>query len=200
MLINPLHAAEPVPPIEPSPYLPSSRRFANPLYLRPERIPEYAMASAAQREEIDKIRIRLLDETGQSSLIRPGSSLGCQAPGPQIIYSIARTPGREASFAAYRRREGRGLESLQPGRRSARNTAAASTIGQLSCRIRIPSCCDFAASCRQDRLPLLAAVADGGAAGWHPASGCTGRDGARGDARSARGREYSWRGCLESAR
>ena len=51
VLINPLHAAEPVPPIEPSPYLPSSRRFANPLYLRLERIPEYAMATAAQREE-----------------------------------------------------------------------------------------------------------------------------------------------------
>ncbi len=51
VLINPLHAAEPVPPIEPSPYLPSSRRFANPLYLRLERIPEYAMAPAAQRGE-----------------------------------------------------------------------------------------------------------------------------------------------------
>src|SRR4051794_30450440 len=42
VLINPLHAAEPVAPMEPSPYLPTSRRFANPLYLRPERVPEYA--------------------------------------------------------------------------------------------------------------------------------------------------------------
>ena len=42
VLVNPLHAAEPVPPMEPSPYLPTSRRFANPLYLRVERIPEYA--------------------------------------------------------------------------------------------------------------------------------------------------------------
>ena len=39
VLVNPLHAAEPVPPIEPSPYLPTSRRFANPIYLRVERIP-----------------------------------------------------------------------------------------------------------------------------------------------------------------
>ena len=44
VLINPLHAAEPVPPMEPSPYLPSTRRFFNPLYLRPERIPEYGRA------------------------------------------------------------------------------------------------------------------------------------------------------------
>ena len=27
VLVNPLHAAEPMPPMEPSPYLPTSRRF-----------------------------------------------------------------------------------------------------------------------------------------------------------------------------
>jgi len=37
VLINPLHAAEPVAPMEPSPYLPSSRRYVNPLYIRPRR-------------------------------------------------------------------------------------------------------------------------------------------------------------------
>jgi 4-alpha-glucanotransferase len=36
VLVNPLHAAEPVPPMEPSPYLPTTRRFLNPLYLRVE--------------------------------------------------------------------------------------------------------------------------------------------------------------------
>src|SRR5690606_21524111 len=33
LLINPLHAAEPVPPLTPSPYLPTTRRFVNPLYI-----------------------------------------------------------------------------------------------------------------------------------------------------------------------
>ena len=42
ILVNPLHAAAPAAPMEPSPYLPTSRRFVNPLYLRPESIPEYA--------------------------------------------------------------------------------------------------------------------------------------------------------------
>ena len=41
VLVNPLHAASPVPPIAPSPYLPVTKRFANPLYLRIEAIPEY---------------------------------------------------------------------------------------------------------------------------------------------------------------
>ena len=29
MLINPIHAGAPIPPLEPSPYLPESRRFLN---------------------------------------------------------------------------------------------------------------------------------------------------------------------------
>ena len=42
VLVNPLHAAAPTTPMEPSPYLPTSRRFVNPLYLRVEAIPEFA--------------------------------------------------------------------------------------------------------------------------------------------------------------
>jgi 4-alpha-glucanotransferase len=42
VLVNPLHAAEPVPPLQPSPYSPSTRRFFNPLYIRIEAIPEVA--------------------------------------------------------------------------------------------------------------------------------------------------------------
>ena len=49
VLINPLHAAEPLPPLSPSPYLPMSRRFTSPLYLRIEDIPEYAGLSAGER-------------------------------------------------------------------------------------------------------------------------------------------------------
>jgi 4-alpha-glucanotransferase len=39
LLLNPLHAALPTPPQEPSPYFPSSRRFRNPLYIRVEEVP-----------------------------------------------------------------------------------------------------------------------------------------------------------------
>ncbi len=54
VLINPLHAAAPTSPMEPSPYLPTSRRFVNPLYLRVEAIPEYARVS--KRGRLDKLR------------------------------------------------------------------------------------------------------------------------------------------------
>jgi len=39
LLVNPLHAVTPTFPQEPSPYLPASRRFRNPLYLRVEDVP-----------------------------------------------------------------------------------------------------------------------------------------------------------------
>lgn len=39
VLLNPLHATAPTLPQERSPYLPSSRRFRNPLYLRIEEVP-----------------------------------------------------------------------------------------------------------------------------------------------------------------
>jgi 4-alpha-glucanotransferase len=43
ILVNPLHAADPTFPQQPSPYSPSSRLFRNPLYLRVEDVPGAAL-------------------------------------------------------------------------------------------------------------------------------------------------------------
>ncbi len=56
LLVNPIHAAEVTPRIEPSPYLPATRRFLAPLYVRPEDIREAAYLSAEDRAAIARAR------------------------------------------------------------------------------------------------------------------------------------------------
>ena len=109
VLVNPLHAAEPRPPMEPSPYLPTSRRFANPIYLRPERIPEYAFLDEKRLGKIDQRRVELKVRLARATEIDRDQSWKAKRRALKILFSVPRTPGREASFTAYRSREGRGL-------------------------------------------------------------------------------------------
>src|SRR5690606_16889525 len=55
VLCNPLHAAAPVLPREPSPYFPSSRRFTDPLYLRVTDLPEAAALDADARRRLTEL-------------------------------------------------------------------------------------------------------------------------------------------------
>ena len=57
VLVNPLHAVTPAHPVQPSPYAPSSRRFANPLSLRIADITGYARAEQAVRSAVDALRV-----------------------------------------------------------------------------------------------------------------------------------------------
>ena len=55
VLVNPLHAPAPAPPVA-SPYLPVTRRFVSPLYVRVELVPEFAYLTGAVRAEIERTR------------------------------------------------------------------------------------------------------------------------------------------------
>ena len=57
VLLNPLHAPGPTHPVQPSPYTPSSRRFANPLALRIEDLDAYRRADPDTRAEVDALRV-----------------------------------------------------------------------------------------------------------------------------------------------
>ena len=63
VLVNPLHAVSPGLPVQPSPYYPSSRRWANPLYLRIEDTSAYADAPADVRATVDAMRPLVLAPT-----------------------------------------------------------------------------------------------------------------------------------------
>ncbi|WIM95720.1 4-alpha-glucanotransferase [Actinoplanes oblitus] len=56
VLLNPLHAITPVPPVPASPYSPSSRRFANPIYLRISDTVEYQRADESVRRRVDALK------------------------------------------------------------------------------------------------------------------------------------------------
>lgn len=56
VLLNPVHAETPVPPLHPSPYSPSSRLLRSPVYLRVADLPEYAAAPDDVRAAVDALR------------------------------------------------------------------------------------------------------------------------------------------------
>ena len=56
VLLNPLHAISPTHPVPASPYSPSSRRFANPLYLRISDLDAYQRADPELRARVDALR------------------------------------------------------------------------------------------------------------------------------------------------
>jgi 4-alpha-glucanotransferase len=109
VLVNPLHAGEPAPPIRPSPYLPMSRRFTSPLYLRPEDVPEYSSADPDVRRRVDELAgpARARDHT--TTELDRDAVWAAKDAALRLLYALPRTPGREAAYAAFREREGAAL-------------------------------------------------------------------------------------------
>jgi len=104
--VNPLHAGEPVAPMEPSPYLPSSRRFFNPLYLRVERVPE-----AAELPEEDRSRVAALGEgvrrtLGSADTIDRDMSWTAKREALRLVHAAPCSAAREADYRAFRMQEG----------------------------------------------------------------------------------------------
>jgi 4-alpha-glucanotransferase len=110
VLVNPLHAAAPTPPMEPSPYLPTSRRFINPLYLRVEAIDEFAYVR--QRGSIRKARVEVQALAKKSKLIDRDAAWKAKRAALESVYLVGRSAGRELAYDAYREREGRSLDDF----------------------------------------------------------------------------------------
>jgi 4-alpha-glucanotransferase len=110
ILVNPLHAAAPVAPMEPSPYLPTSRRYVNPLYLRPEAIPEFA--EVRQRGRIRRTRLALQENSRRTELIDRDAAWGAKRDVLESVYRVKRSAGRQLAYEAYREREGRSLDDF----------------------------------------------------------------------------------------
>jgi 4-alpha-glucanotransferase len=105
VLVNPLHAAEPVAPISPSPYLAMTRRHLSPLYLRVEDIPEYARLGADDRARVEALGAPLRAASRTAALIDRDAVWAAKRAALEIIRGAGLSPQRQAEFDAFRARD-----------------------------------------------------------------------------------------------
>jgi 4-alpha-glucanotransferase len=108
-LINPLHAAEPLPPVSDSPYLPMSRRWVSPLYLRIEDIPEYSTLSSSERSVVTALAAPLLAASSTPALIDRDAVWTAKRAALEVIRRVPLSPSRQASADSFRVRQGQPL-------------------------------------------------------------------------------------------
>ncbi|MDT0446746.1 4-alpha-glucanotransferase [Streptomyces johnsoniae] len=115
--LNPLHAAVPGAqgaPTDPSPYRPGTRRFADPVHLRIEDIPEYAYLGPEARRRTDELLTRAAGlRSAVLSERRPidrDAVWALKREALDVLRQVPLGPGRHAAYCAFLAREGQALE------------------------------------------------------------------------------------------
>ena len=111
LVVNPLHGSSGVAPVDPSPYLPATRRFPDPVYLRVEAVPEYSYAPAVLREQIEELAADLRKYNASGEQIDRDRVWEAKQRALRLLFNSPRTAGRAAAYRAFRDREGRALRS-----------------------------------------------------------------------------------------
>ncbi|MFJ8056283.1 4-alpha-glucanotransferase [Streptomyces sp. NPDC096142] len=112
--VNPLHAAVPGAPTDPSPYRPSSRRFPDPVYLRVEDVPEFGYVEESAREQLRGLleRAARLRESvlEKDALIDRDAVWELKREALERVHEVPLGPGRRAAYVDFLAREGEALE------------------------------------------------------------------------------------------
>ncbi|WP_051723446.1 4-alpha-glucanotransferase [Streptomyces albus] len=112
--LNPLHAAVPGSPTDPSPYRPSSRRFPDPVHLRVEDVPEYVRLPAPERERAAAVAARA--EALSEGVLRRGALIDRDAvwrlkrEALELVRAVPLGPGRRAAYCAFLAEQGQALD------------------------------------------------------------------------------------------
>ncbi|MDF3146742.1 4-alpha-glucanotransferase, partial [Streptomyces sp. T21Q-yed] len=110
--VNPLHAAVPGSPTDPSPYRPSSRRFPDPVHLRVEDVPEFAHVEDRERvrvllERAGRLREAVLEK---GELIDRDAVWEAKREALELVREVPLGPGRRAAYVDFLAQEGDALE------------------------------------------------------------------------------------------
>ncbi|MER7402598.1 4-alpha-glucanotransferase [Streptomyces sp. NPDC000070] len=110
--VNPLHAAVPGAPTDPSPYRPSSRRFPDPVHLRIEDVPECAYVEDRERLRALLDRSRRLREAvlEKGALIDRDAVWELKREALQLLCEVPLGPGRRAAYCDFLAEQGQALE------------------------------------------------------------------------------------------
>lgn len=133
--VNPLHAAVPGTPTDPSPYRPSSRRFPDPVHLRIEDIPEFAYVDDRDRvrtllERAERLRASVLDK---DALIDRDAVWELKREALELIREVPLGPGRRAAYVDFLAEGVRRWRTTSPGARSPRSTVRSGSSGPWAC-------------------------------------------------------------------
>jgi 4-alpha-glucanotransferase len=112
LLVNPLSAAQPVAPMEPSPYLPSSRAFVNPVYLRVDEIPEYDDLPPEDKAEVETLESDVHRKLDDLDSIDRDTSWTAKSRALRLVHAVHRRAKRERAYRRYVDREGRSLRDF----------------------------------------------------------------------------------------
>ncbi|MBT1169710.1 4-alpha-glucanotransferase [Bifidobacterium sp. SO4] len=112
MLINPIHAGAPIPPLEPSPYLPESRRFLNVTYIRPQDIPEYETLPADVKAKVDELHASVAARNDEATPMDINAAWSAKRPALRLIFDAGRNAKRELEFEHFKATAGPDLDSF----------------------------------------------------------------------------------------
>ena len=98
LLVNPVHAAEITTPIEPSPYLPATRRFVAPLYIRPEDVREAAYLRPEERALLDAAKAPAAASDSDADRVDRDLAWTAKRAALEVVHRVPRSFARQRSL------------------------------------------------------------------------------------------------------
>ncbi|WP_345713617.1 4-alpha-glucanotransferase, partial [Kineococcus glutinatus] len=112
VLVNPLAAAQPVGHMEASPYLPVTRRFVNPVYIRVEDVREVAYLDAEGQAELRRCAQAVRAANTDAGEIDRDAVWAAKRRALELVFAAPRSSAREADFRDYVAAEDPGLSGF----------------------------------------------------------------------------------------